>query len=104
MKKSMLLMLVVIMIAALMLSACASPKQQPEVEEAAVEPEAVEEVAEEEEALSGELVVATWAGDPFQSAWQDMFTKFEEETGVKIIMDPIPWENLREKSALELDP
>jgi len=102
MKKSMLLMLVVIMIAALMLSACASPKQQPEVEEAAVEPEAVEEVAEEEEALSGELVVATWAGDPFQSAWQDMFTKFEEETGVKIIMDPIPWENLREKSALEL--
>lgn len=52
--------------------------------------------------LSGELVVATWAGDPFQSAWQDMFTKFEEETGVKVVMDAIPWENLREKSALEL--
>lgn len=52
--------------------------------------------------LSGELVVATWAGDPFQSAWQDMFTKFEEQTGVKVIMDAIPWENLREKSALEL--
>jgi len=31
-----------------------------------------------------------------------MFDVFEEQTGVTVILDAIPWENLREKQALEL--
>ncbi len=56
----------------------------------------------EEPALSGTLTVVTWAGDPFQSAWNDMFQEFSARTGVVVEMDAIPWENLKEKSALEL--
>lgn len=52
--------------------------------------------------ISGELIVATWAGDPFQSAWQDIVEKFTDETGVDVSIDATPWENLREKCTLEM--
>ena len=52
--------------------------------------------------LSGTITVSTLAGDPFQSSWRAMFDKFQEETGVTVELDAIPWENLREKQVLEL--
>lgn len=52
--------------------------------------------------ISGEVVVSTLAGDPFQSSWRSLFDKFEGNTGVKVTLDAVPWENLREKQALEL--
>lgn len=52
--------------------------------------------------LGGEIVVATWAGDPYESAWKEKAAEFEENTGVTVIIDAVPWENLREKTALEL--
>lgn len=54
------------------------------------------------EKLSGSITVATLAGDPFQSSWRAMFDEFEAQTGVKVEHDAIPWENLKEKQALEL--
>lgn len=56
----------------------------------------------EDEKLSGELVVITLAGEPFVPAWQDQAAKFEEETGIKVTIDSVPWENLREVCTLEL--
>lgn len=56
----------------------------------------------ETEAKAKEIVVATWAGDPFESAWKDKAKEFETQTGIKVTIDAVPWENLREKSALEI--
>lgn len=58
--------------------------------------------AEDEGKLSGTITVSTLSGDPFQSAWRAKFDEFEAATGVKVIHDAVPWENLREKQALEL--
>ncbi len=52
--------------------------------------------------LSGDLTVYTWAGDPFQTAWQDIGNQFTEKTGVKVSFDAVPWENVREKCTLDL--
>jgi ABC-type glycerol-3-phosphate transport system substrate-binding protein len=54
------------------------------------------------EAKAREIVVATWAGDPFESAWKDKAKEFEKDTGIKVVIDAVPWENLREKTALEI--
>ena len=48
------------------------------------------------------LVVSRWAGDPFESATRVLADRFEEETGCKIIIDAVPWENLREKQIFEM--
>ena len=49
-----------------------------------------------------EIVVSTWAGDPFESAWKEKAKEFEEQTGISVVIDAVPWENLREKTVLEL--
>lgn len=64
--------------------------------------ESADTASSEEKKLSGELVVITLAGDPFVSAWQDQAAVFEEKTGVKVTIDSVPWENLREVCTLEL--
>lgn len=45
-----------------------------------------------------EIVVSTWAGDPFESAWKEKAKEFEEQTGISVVIDAVPWENLREKN------
>lgn len=61
-----------------------------------------QDTAPNAEKLSGEIVVATWAGDPFESAWKEKAAEFEKTTGVSVVIDAVPWENLREKTILEL--
>lgn len=65
-------------------------------------PSASSDPAPDTASLSGEIVVATWAGDPYESAWKAKAAEFEEMTGVSVVIDAVPWENLREKSVLEL--
>ena len=48
------------------------------------------------------LVVSRWAGDPFESATRTLADQFEAETGCEIIIDAVPWENLREKQIFEM--
>jgi len=93
------------------LTACApaqeAPPPPPPAEPADTQPAPAPEpvpVPEPEvtEGLSGEIVVATWGGDPFQSTWRALMDQFEAATGVTVIMDAIPWGNLREVTALEI--
>lgn len=55
------------------------------------------------EDLSGvTITVSRWAGDPFESSTLELARQFEEMTGARVIVDSVPWENLREIQALEL--
>lgn len=90
-----------ILLVALVFTGCGGAQQQEPTNTPSVSP-STSASPSEEPALSGEIVVSTLAGDPFQSSWRTLFDKFEENTGVKVILDAVPWENLREKQALEL--
>jgi len=59
-------------------------------------------VEDETPTLSGELTFSVFAGEPFNSSWSAMFEQFESETGVRVHLDAIPWENLMEMQTLEL--
>ena len=90
-RRSSVLSLVLAMVC--LLSACTGGTNNTTVEE---------DGADSSEKLSGEIVVATWAGDPYESAWKEKAKEFEEATGVSVVIDAVPWENLREKTILEL--
>ncbi|NPV54606.1 MAG: extracellular solute-binding protein [Firmicutes bacterium] len=47
------------------------------------------------------LTVSRWAG-PHADAMRDLLKEFERETGIKVILDAIAYENLHEKQVLEL--
>lgn len=93
MKKYISRLLALILTGTIFLTACGSKDASDTQSDAA---------SSENGELSGELVVITLAGEPFVPAWQDQAAKFEEETGVKVTIDSVPWENLREVCTLEL--
>ncbi len=98
MKKHIALLLTLVLLGTMFLTACGNDtavSQAPSGDPGASSTDAAPE-------LSGEIVVATWAGDPYESAWKDKAAEFEEKTGVKVTIDAVPWENLREKCILEL--
>ena len=90
--------LALVLILACLLSACAPKTPAPATDNTS--PTSVS--SEPAPQLGGEIVVATWAGDPFESAWKAKAAEFEEKTGITVVIDAVPWENLREKCVLEL--
>ena len=94
--------LALVLILACLLSACAPKTPAPAADNTSPAPVSSEPAPTEEKQLGGEIVVATWAGDPFESAWKAKAAEFEEKTGVTVVIDAVPWENLREKCVLEL--
>ena len=104
-KRGTALLLSFVLVTALAFSGCAGSTQQPSETPSGKTSEALPgkaSPAPKALAISGEVVVSTLAGDPFQSSWRSLFDKFEQKTGVKVVLDAVPWENLREKQALEL--
>ena len=65
----------------------------------AAEPEAPEAGGGE---LGGELTFSVFMGEPFNSGWRARFDEFERQTGVRVHLDAVPWEHLREMQTLEL--
>lgn len=93
-KKSKFVFVCIVMAILCLFTACATSNEPSDANIAAGE--------NDKEAMTGEIVVATWAGDPYEAAWRAKAAEFEAATGVKVVIDAIPWENLREKSILEL--
>lgn len=56
----------------------------------------------EEEKLSGELTLCGPLSEPYNSGWVAVLEKFEQDTGVKVKTDFLPWAQLQERQALEL--
>ncbi len=57
---------------------------------------------EEEQKEDVSLVLSRWAGDPYEAATYELCKRFTKETGINVEIDAVPWENLREKQALEM--
>ena len=81
MKKSVLVLIVILSLVMTMFIACA---RQPRADAPVT------------------ITVSTFAGDPYQFSWRTMFDRFQNDTGVTVIQDAVPWGNLREKQILEL--
>ena len=91
--------LLLILIGALIVGCSAS---EPETKEKEVDGEKIEVAGEEKEAgLSGEITV--WA-HPFTgdqetegAMWKEVIASYEEQTGVKVNFEQIPWANRDQK-------
>lgn len=99
MKKHAALLLAVALAGSMFLASCSGDSSGASAPESS---SAEESSGAETPELSGELVVMTLAGEPFVPAWQDQAAVFTEKTGVKVTVDSVPWENLRETCTLEL--
>lgn len=104
MKQNKLSALALLIVLVCLLSACTSKTSGPTDTPASSVPNSStpSDTTPDSADLNGEIVVATWAGDPYESAWKAKAAEFEKTTGVSVVIDAIPWENLREKSVLEL--